>query len=92
MLSVQAQTCSPVKPASPELEALGQTIRHLRLTHGLSQEDLAERCEMHRTYIGGIERGERNVGFGNLLKLAEGLDVNPSQLLKCFEIGDVLDP
>jgi transcriptional regulator with XRE-family HTH domain len=74
-----------VKPASSELVALGRTIRHLRLAQGLSQEDLAERCKMHRTYIGGIERGERNVSFGNLLKLADGLEVNPARLLECFE-------
>ena len=40
---------------------------------------------MHRTYVGGIERGERNVSFRNLLKLANALDVRPSELLARYE-------
>lgn len=48
---------------------------------GFSQEGLAERCGMHRTYVGGIERGERNVSYGNLVKLAAALGVEASELL-----------
>lgn len=40
---------------------------------------------MHRTYVGGIERGERNVSFANLLKLADALVVTPSQLLERYQ-------
>lgn len=65
--------------------ALGDAVRQLRSAAGLSQEALAERCCLHRTYVGGIERGERNVSFGNLLKLAQALGVRPSELLMSAE-------
>ncbi len=61
--------------------ALGRAVRDLRADRGISQEDLAHRSGMHRTYVGGIERGERNVSYANLLRLAEALGVPPSQLL-----------
>jgi len=66
---------------SPDHEALGRAVRRLREASELSQEELAARCGLHRTYVGGIERGERNVSFGNLLKLARALGVRPSTLL-----------
>jgi transcriptional regulator with XRE-family HTH domain len=66
---------------NPELIAFGRQLRHLRQQRNLSQEDLAEKCELHRTYIGGIERGERNVALLNILKIAKALNVRPSELL-----------
>lgn len=66
---------------SPNHAALGLAIRELRTAAGISQEALAERSALHRTYVGGIERGERNVSFGNLLKLAHALEVRSSELL-----------
>jgi transcriptional regulator with XRE-family HTH domain len=65
--------------------ALGRAIRELRRERGLSQERLAELADMHRTYVGGIERGERNVSFANILRLAEALDVPPSVFLAQYE-------
>lgn len=56
-------------------------MRQLRRTAGISQDALAARCDLHRTYVSGIERGERNVSFGNLVKLAGALGVRPSELL-----------
>ena len=47
----------------------------------MSQEDLALACELDRTYIGGIERGERNVGLLNLVRVARVLGVRPSELV-----------
>ncbi|HUB73786.1 MAG TPA: helix-turn-helix transcriptional regulator [Solirubrobacteraceae bacterium] len=65
--------------------ALGQAIRKLRISTGLSQEAFAERCGLHRTYVGGIERGERNLSFANLLRVADALDLRPSELLVRYE-------
>jgi transcriptional regulator with XRE-family HTH domain len=70
-----------VKPKSLEHVALGRAIRELRRSAGISQEGLADRSRLHRTYVGGIERGERNVSCGNLLKLANALGVRPAELL-----------
>lgn len=64
--------------SDPELQALGQTIRRLRKEQRLTQEELAYRSGLHVNYIGGIERGERNVGVKAMFNLARGLEVNPS--------------
>lgn len=61
--------------------ALGQAVRDLRVGRGISQEDLAHLSGMHRTYLGGIERGERNVSYANLKRLARALEVPASELL-----------
>ena len=60
----------------------GKRVRELRLALNLSQEKLAERAELHRNYVGGVERGERNVSLVNIVKLAHGLDTAPSELLE----------
>lgn len=65
--------------------ALGQAIRQYRANRRLSQEDLAHLSGMHRTYVGGIERGERNPSFTNIVRLAEALGVDPSELLSQAE-------
>ncbi len=61
--------------------AFGKRVRELRKERNLSQEELAELAELHRNYVGGIERGERNVGLTNIVKLARGLNVRPAKLL-----------
>ncbi|MBD1832418.1 helix-turn-helix transcriptional regulator [Cyanobacteria bacterium FACHB-472] len=70
---------------APELKKFGEQVRQLRKALGLSQEDLAELTDLHRTYIGGIERGERNVALINIVRLAKALNVSPSELLKGIE-------
>ena len=67
---------------SPELIALGLAIRKRRHQLGFSQEELADRARLDRTYIGGLERGERNVGFRNLCKVSSALRLSLSQLIR----------
>lgn len=62
----------------------GKRLRQIRLAKSMTQEALAERARLHSTYVGGVERGERNVGLDNILKLAQALDVHPSALFVNF--------
>lgn len=62
------------------LLALGEAVKKRRKKVGLSQEQLAERCNFDRTYISMIERGKRNPSFLNLLRLASGLGTSVSKL------------
>ena len=64
------------------LAKFGLKIRECRKQIGLSQEQLADQTDIHRTYIGGIERGERNPTLLMMLRLAHALQVDPSELLK----------
>ena len=61
--------------------ALGTAIRKKRIAFGLSQEAFAGTVELHRTYIGSVERGERNVTFQNLCRIARTLDIKTSELI-----------
>lgn len=63
------------------LKNLGDHLRSLRQKKGWSQEKLANKSGLHRTYIGSIERGERNISLLNIRKIASTLDVSPSELL-----------
>ena len=58
----------------------GSTLRRLRDERGYSQEELAERAGLHRNYVGGVERGERNVALENIVKLAKALSVPLKEL------------
>lgn len=60
---------------------LSRNIRYFRCLNGWSQEQLADHCGLHRTYVGAIERGERNVGLDNLERLADALQISASALL-----------
>jgi transcriptional regulator with XRE-family HTH domain len=60
----------------------GQRLRALRKQRAFSQESLALACGLDRTYIGGVERGERNISLINIHRIAEALGVPASELLK----------
>lgn len=64
-----------------ELEAFGLAVRTRRQELGISQEALADICGLHRTYVGSVERGERNIGLRNIHALAEALEVSAHALL-----------
>lgn len=61
---------------------VGQNIRKYRKKKGLSQEDLALEADLHRAYVGQIERGEKNIGLINLEKIANALKISVDNLLK----------
>lgn len=63
----------------------GETLKLLRTEKGISQEKLAELSGLHRTYISDIERGERNVSLVNIVRIAEGLEVEIAELFKEIE-------
>jgi ribosome-binding protein aMBF1 (putative translation factor) len=67
-------------PKDPRL-LFGRRVRQFRIEQGLSQERLAELSSLHRNYVGGTERGERNIGLLNVVKLARALGVRPMNLL-----------
>ena len=72
-------------PKSPLSAVTGEFDRRVRLRREeleLSQEKLAERCELHWTYIGQVERGQRNLSLHNIVRIAKGLESDPGELLR----------
>ncbi len=69
-----------MEPETRDLQILGRNIRNLRRERDLSQEEFAHRADIDRSYIGQIERGERNIAFINILKIARALGVKVSDL------------
>jgi transcriptional regulator with XRE-family HTH domain len=68
---------------APEIEkALGEAIRARRLAQGWSQEELSFESGLHRTYIGAVERGEKNLTVKNLVRIASALGIAASQLME----------
>lgn len=73
------------RPGSDILIRFGQAVRKRRMEMNLSQEALAERADLHRTYVADIERGVRNLSLKNIEKLAQALDLSISSL--CSGVG-----
>lgn len=69
------------------LALFGAHLRDLRRAHGLTQETLAHRAGLDRSYVGQVERGERNIALVNIVKLALGMSVAPADLLRVFDQG-----
>src|SRR5262249_13750685 len=81
IVSVSARLiCGRFRVADPR-KAFGKRVRELRRAAGLSQEQLAARADLHWTYVGGIERGERNPALINITRLARALGVPTRDLL-----------
>jgi transcriptional regulator with XRE-family HTH domain len=57
-------------------------LRQIRQVKGLSQEDLADRAGLHRTYVGSVERGERNISIDNIERLAKALEIDIIELIR----------
>jgi transcriptional regulator with XRE-family HTH domain len=70
-----------VRDPDPRI-VFGKRLRGLRLERGLSQEKLAELADLHRNYVGGVERGERNIALLNIVALSRALKVRPGKLLE----------
>ena len=62
-------------------QRLGRAIRRLRTAAGYSQESFADACGLHRTYMGTVERGERNISLDNIERIAKTLKMGPAALL-----------
>jgi transcriptional regulator with XRE-family HTH domain len=69
----------------------GSAVRCFRKELGLSQEKLAERCGLHRTYLADVERGTRNVGLENVARIAEALQIPIPRLFEECARGTNLD-
>ena len=66
-------------------EAIGALIRQLRMAAGMSQEEFADRCGVHRTYIGSIERGEKAITIETANKIVNALGISLSQFFRRLE-------
>jgi transcriptional regulator with XRE-family HTH domain len=69
------------QPSNSIVQILAENVKSLRLAKGLSQEQLAAICGLHRTYVGSVERGERNVTLSTLEILSRGLGIGVPELL-----------
>jgi transcriptional regulator with XRE-family HTH domain len=69
-------------PIPSPKQILAYNLKRLRTSAGISQEELAERAALHRTYISSIERAQRNISLENIFHLAKALATSPEELLK----------
>lgn len=70
-----------MNPDSKILDEFGERLRAARIEAGLSQEDLAHQAGLHRTYVGSVERGERNISLLNMVVLSDALEIDLATLL-----------
>lgn len=79
------------QPSRKITQTLADNIRTYRKVRGISQEEFADLCQLHRTYIGSVERGERNVTLSTLEAIANAMEIHVTQLLTKGEAGDVCE-
>ena len=77
------------QPSSKATVEFGKRVRKLRDQQGLSQEALADRCGVHWTFLGQVERGQRSIRLDNILRIAAGLGVQPGELLDGLPVAPV---
>lgn len=77
-----ARVPPPPEDRHPVLLAIGQAVRRRRKALGFSQESFADECGIDRSYMGGVERGERNIAMVNMMKIVDTLGVPPSEFFK----------
>jgi transcriptional regulator with XRE-family HTH domain len=70
------------QPISPAARTFGERVRARRQELDKSQEQFADDCGLHWTYVGQVERGRRNISLHNILKLAGGLGIDPGELVR----------
>ena len=70
----------------PALRSLGSAVRAARTAQNISQEDLADRAQVDRAYMGGIERGVQNVGLIVLTRVAAALDTSVAELMRAADL------
>lgn len=75
----------PKKP--PILVDFGECVRQCRVARGYSQEAFADLCEIDRSYMGGIERGERNLALINIIRIVQALELEPSEFFRGLDSG-----
>lgn len=66
---------------TPERKAFGLKVRMRRFEIGITQEELAEKADLHPTYVGSVERGERNIALENIIAIAKALGCSPKDLM-----------
>jgi transcriptional regulator with XRE-family HTH domain len=69
-----------------EIQDFGAAVRSARKNLRVSQEDFAELCGVHRTFVGQVERGETNISFLNILRISTALKMRPSELFKSADL------
>lgn len=67
------------------VKQFGERVKYYRKSKGLSQEKLSEYCELHPTYIGQIERGEKNASLETIMRICKGLEISPENLFEKLE-------
>jgi transcriptional regulator with XRE-family HTH domain len=65
----------------PKRKAFGLKVRMRRFEIGITQEELAEKADLHPTYLGSVERGERNIALESIIAIAKALGCSPKELM-----------